>query len=378
MPIYDFKSQEIIIKIKRRAQDGGGRVRRGSIPADELLPYPARRTIDDNQIYLNLFDGGETAGETDPGFVFNANPALIVNPISNAYALDASYNYASAFNAFMLGFDFDNFAAEFREIANPWDYGFSINEVSNDDKTDDGFPVNPAAGIQVVGGRAVQYFDTADTAHYKTTAINNPAAAAVPFVLDKSCNVYLMPLVMRWTGRADRWEFPRSFSYPRFDYLLNGFYKAIPRSVLSLPSFESQFLLPFFRFAASPSPAAMPLYPIAVRNDWKLLNCLDPDSSLIEVRYNGAFNYRNWESDTVKDPLDFPTNETSDKYVNPGGSGANQTFRPYAWIYDNVMPANLLCAVIDKENDDDGFDRFYVWSKVETSLYSQSGYLIAT
>lgn len=359
------------------SDDSSAKNKHSVVRPSRRTPYRARR-IQQRGIYATLYDMGQLASGTDISFVFNGNPALNVflELETKPYEIAKNLKYAESWNTFIVGFSRDAWKTTFKRISNPYKYGFAINEIGDGEEVaDKGFPIAKAVGVAVGGGRAIRRFDTNATTYYKITSASSFSAAEVPFVLDLSVEVYLMPLILRWIGFADIWRQPREYEYPREDYLLNGFWKPIPRKfALNNAVWESYFNAPFYRMFVMPSDFSKAvLYPKAVRDSWFALNTQNPSSSLYKVIYNGASYLRNYESHTSIGASGFPRAETEDVFVHPTGNVP--TYRPMGWIADIITPEGLLVAVIKKGND-----WFYVWSKfdLERSSLNQSGYKIAT
>lgn len=358
-----------IAEVKVQREQTPTERQRGYIFEDNFDNYVPRR-LRDNKIYARIWDLGQLVNDDEIEFVYNS-PVIFTH--NGSYGITDDYQYANDFNSWVFSTSESNWKTIYKEITNLQQYGISFNAISGSTyEIDKGFEIVNQLSPIVSGSRAVQYFNTTNSSVWKITNSSSPSGDEVELIIDKNVEVYLMPLILRWTGRADIWPPPQEFSYPKHDYMLNGFYKALPRSpIINNETLETHYGQPFFSLADMPTISSLPLRHIDVRTIWHNINTQDPNSEMYKVVWHGAFFLRNYTSHTVEDPEDFPRNETANIFIDP--SSSPPSYRPYAWCYDNIMPENLLCAVIKKEEN-----WYYIWSKEETSSFSAQGYLIAT
>ncbi len=373
----DPKNKKIIVEIteasrKKKKPEDEEEDALGMLPTG-LLRKPVIRRKRTNQIYINLYDLGQFASGEDIPFVYNVPSVLSVDPVSNFFSRENDYRYQDAFNAYILGFAPGSLKETFKRIENPLQYAANVNNASGD-REPKGFPVAKSSSVSSIGGRAIQYFNTGLTEKYKITKEPSFNAAESGFTLNKDADIYLIPLVVRWTGAADVWTPVEGEDDDRQNYLANYFYKPIPRSFgLNNALWEAQFNNPFYASVVMPQAYSLPVYPLALREAWKTLHTTNPDSNLIKTKYFVAFFYRNYISHQSVAPAEFPTSETPNIYYETFNTTFIQAERPYFWLYHNITLEGMLCAIIKKQ---DTF--YYVWNKADSVLDAAQGYLIAT
>jgi hypothetical protein len=342
-------------------------------------------------VYLNYWDMGQLTDGTDIDFSKQctiseirldpfAHPSLIAPEVVYDYN-----DYKDDIFTYFDGIGKENFDAIYKQIDDVLLAEFKAEQLSlvltGDTAYVPGKGFRPedaslAANEIAVGSsqRTFNSFATDDTINYKVTTGDTYASTETPFVLDKSCDVFLVPQIQLWEGRNE-YVHP-SGADPHFNFrsqLLGLFLAAESREFTINNTDWDNFKIEFDAYLASVGGGR-----------WMLDNSFSTTyhSLWIDLFKNhpaSRLKYYDFGSDVSFYPIALTeaslTSDAPGTFLDGTAQGGAADFSPAGalglptWLYGPWVglrawhkPEGLLLAVIRKNPNNPTW--YYVWQKV--------------
>jgi hypothetical protein len=238
---YRFRSNEkAVITAQISEEEKGKEIRRGMIPAPYVPDYLARR-IRNNLPYLNVYDFGRLANGSASGLLvketLTSSTTTGSTPLSNLTAV----NMVSSLNAQILAYSVATMASTFRNIsASLSDYVISVGDFSNYVSGQGLLSLTSATTFTVTASTQEYFLNWETTSRsLKITASSSYGAAATSYTHDAPADLFLVPHMWRYQGRATMGTTGGIGNFPSDVTETYDMFKPLPRTTQNDATWDS-------------------------------------------------------------------------------------------------------------------------------------------